>query len=121
MPGGHRGRGRSWVALHIMAISHAEKYWGKDVLEFRPNRFEPESMKSWHPFQYVPFGGGKRLCIGNLFAITQVKVVLALLLRKYSLRAVPGKDVKIDPNDLATPLCAAKGGGVWLRFFKRVS
>jgi len=117
-PGGHKGQGNSWVALHIMAISHSPKYW-ENPLEFDPDRFEPEKMKHWHPYQYVPFGGGKRLCIGNLFAITQVKVALTLILRKFAFRCVKGKEVKIRKDDLVTPLDAEHGGGVWLKFHPR--
>merc|ERR1712151_819833 len=39
LPGGHNGQGNSWVAIHIMGISRDEKYWGKDRLDFKPERF----------------------------------------------------------------------------------
>eukprot|EP00928_Gymnodinium_smaydae_P024131 TRINITY_DN19629_c0_g1_i1.p1 TRINITY_DN19629_c0_g1~~TRINITY_DN19629_c0_g1_i1.p1 ORF type:complete len:1733 (-),score=253.55 TRINITY_DN19629_c0_g1_i1:195-5360(-) len=119
LPGGHNGQGNSWVAIHIMGISRCEKYWGPNRLEFIPERFEKQNMAHWHPFQYIPFGGGRRLCIGNLFAITQIKTMVTMLLRKYALQAVPERPVKIDPNDLATPLGAHAGGGVWLRIEER--
>ena len=40
-----------------------------------------DKIKNFHPFQYIPFGGGRRLCIGNLFAITQAKTLLCMILR----------------------------------------
>jgi len=90
-------------------------------MEFKPERFEPEKMKNWHPYQFVPFGGGKRLCLGNLFALTQVKVLLSMILRKFHIRPVPGKDVKIGNTRLTfgEPLHAEEGGGIWLKFFNK--
>eukprot|EP00435_Cladocopium_sp_Y103_P006086 s2457_g1.t4 len=119
LPGGHSGRGNSWVAIHIMGISHSKKLWGENAEDFIPERFESDKMKHFHPFQYIPFGGGRRLCIGNLFAITQAKTLLCMILRKYYLRSVAEKPVKMDPKDIATPLSAEKGGGVWLQFTSR--
>ncbi|CAE7558331.1 CYP102A5 [Symbiodinium natans] len=119
LPGGHSGRGNSWVAIHIMGISLSKKYWGSDAMEFIPERFEPEKLAKFHPFQFMPFGGGRRLCIGNLFAIIQAKTLLSITLRKFYVRIAPDKPVKIDPKDLATPLPASRGGGVWLNFTSR--
>jgi len=121
LPGGWSGKGNSWVAIHIMGISRSKKYWGETHMDFIPERFEPANVAKFHPFQYIPFGGGRRLCIGNLFAITQAKTALCVLMRKYHLRTVPNRPPKIDPNDLATPLHAKAGGGVWLKLIPRTS
>lgn len=121
VPGGHSGKGHSWIAIHIMGISQSKKYWGEDHLEFRPERFEPQNAAKFHPWQYIPFGGGRRLCIGNLFALGQTKAIMATLMRRFHFRTIPGRPVKIDPFDLATPLHAEKGGGVWLHLIKRSS
>jgi len=119
LPGGHSGRGNSWVAIHIMGISMSKKYWGDNSKDFIPERFEPAKMRDFHPFQFIPFGGGRRLCIGNLFAITQAKTVICILLRKFYVRCSLDKPVKIDPKDIATPLPADRGGGVWMNFTSR--
>eukprot|EP00929_Paragymnodinium_shiwhaense_P037063 TRINITY_DN19810_c0_g1_i1.p1 TRINITY_DN19810_c0_g1~~TRINITY_DN19810_c0_g1_i1.p1 ORF type:complete len:1329 (-),score=236.69 TRINITY_DN19810_c0_g1_i1:263-4174(-) len=118
-PGGHKGNGNSYVLVHLAGISHNEELWGEKTYEFQPNRFDRERRMKFHQFQFIPFGGGRRLCLGNLFAITQVKVVLVGLLRRFQIRVVPGKDTQVDPLDFASPLPASRGGGVWLRFFER--
>eukprot|EP00930_Biecheleria_cincta_P072886 TRINITY_DN60227_c0_g1_i1.p1 TRINITY_DN60227_c0_g1~~TRINITY_DN60227_c0_g1_i1.p1 ORF type:complete len:1569 (-),score=246.72 TRINITY_DN60227_c0_g1_i1:180-4469(-) len=121
VPGGHNGQGNSWVFIHIMGISRSEKYWGTNRLDFVPERFEAKSMAQWHPFQFIPFGGGKRLCIGNLFAITQIKTLISMMVRRFHLRTVHNRPVKLDPKDLATPLSANAGGGVWLQVVERAN
>ena len=45
---------------------------------FDPSRANPEN-----PFALIPFGGGQRKCVGNAFAILQVKVIFAILLSEY--------------------------------------
>lgn len=49
-----------------------------------PERFDPERFlrpASWHPFAYLPFGGGPRTCIGARFAAMEGTIVLAGMLR----------------------------------------
>lgn len=48
----------------------------------RPQRFEPERFlqRKYSPFEYLPFGGGHRRCLGAAFALYEMKLVLAELL-----------------------------------------
>jgi cytochrome P450 len=52
---------------------------------FRPERFleQPADTYSW-----IPFGGGIRRCLGASFALYELKIVIPLILRAVSLRAV---------------------------------
>ena len=63
---------------------------------FDPSRFEPDKTKDWHRFQYFPFGGGPRKCIGNNFAITEMQLVVATALQRVELELVPGHPVYVD-------------------------
>jgi sterol 14-demethylase len=49
-----------------------------------PERFDPERPEPRHPFAWIPFGGGRRKCVGNAFAILQVKSIFCALLRRYA-------------------------------------
>ena len=61
-----------------------------------PERFDPERFLGARPLphEYFPFGGGVRRCIGMAFAIYEMKIVLAELLRRVSFRAAPGYAVR---------------------------
>jgi cytochrome P450 family 110 len=53
-----------------------------------PKRFRPERFleRSFSPFEYIPFGGGARRCLGAAFAMYEMKLVLAAILSRYRLR-----------------------------------
>jgi cytochrome P450 family 110 len=53
-----------------------------------PERFLPARFleRKFSPFEYIPFGGGARRCVGAAFAMYEMKVVLGTLLRSYRLR-----------------------------------
>ena len=53
-----------------------------------PERFDPHRPQPDHLFALIPFGGGKRKCVGNAFAFLQVKSILTALLSRYELSLV---------------------------------
>jgi cytochrome P450 family 110 len=55
--------------------------WG-DPAVFRPERFLEREKKA-APFEWFPFGGGARRCIGMAFAMFEMKIVLAEILSRY--------------------------------------
>ncbi len=48
-----------------------------------PEQFDPKRPPASHLFAEIPFGGGHHKCIGNAFAILQVKAILSTLLHNY--------------------------------------
>ncbi len=48
----------------------------------KPNQFKPERFleRQFSPYEYLPFGGGNRRCIGSVFALFEIKIVLATVL-----------------------------------------
>ncbi|PKU87406.1 Cytochrome P450 714B3 [Dendrobium catenatum] len=59
--------------------------WGPDACEFNPKRFEHGVMGACKlPQMYLPFGAGPRTCLGQNFAMVELKIVLALILQKFS-------------------------------------
>jgi len=68
--------------------------WGPDATSFRPSRwlnngrFQAES-----PFKFSAFQGGPRLCLGKQVAYLEIKLMLAMLARKFRFRLVPDHPV----------------------------
>jgi sterol 14-demethylase len=61
-----------------------------------PERFDPRRPAPDHVFASIPFGGGKRKCVGNAFAMLQVKSIFTALLRRYELELVDPPDAYQD-------------------------
>ncbi|MEH2051212.1 cytochrome P450 [Nostoc sp.] len=53
--------------------------------EFQPERF---LEKQFSPYEFLPFGGGSRVCIGGTFALFEMKLILATILSRYQLELV---------------------------------
>lgn len=58
-----------------------------EPLKFNPERFRDRSQIP--TFAYLPFSGGTRICIGQAFAMTQMRINLATILQHYHLSTAP--------------------------------
>ena len=81
---GYRIPNGASVWLGIRQVHRDERFYASPE-EFRPSRWEGGLKESIPDFAYAPFGGGPRLCIGRQFALTEAKLALAIIGRKYSL------------------------------------
>lgn len=61
--------------------------WGDNVDEIDPSRWDPERLnrEQLNPYTFSPFSNGPRICIGRLFSIFEIKLILAEIVRKYRL------------------------------------
>ena len=57
---------------------------------FDPNRFFGKARESMDRFAYLPFGVGPRTCIGATFAIQEASIMVATIMRHFTLEMVPG-------------------------------
>lgn len=70
------------IWIPVLAIHHSEELWGKDANEFNPDRF---STKSFTPGRhFMPFAAGPRNCVGQTFAMMEAKIILAMLISRFS-------------------------------------
>ena len=90
--GKYEVRKRETVMVNIYGIHRDERYY-PDPLRFDPERWTPENEKRMHRYQYLPFGAGPRICIGNAFAMMEARLVLATLAQRFRLTLVPNQVV----------------------------
>ncbi|KAL4361402.1 hypothetical protein GQ457_04G012950 [Hibiscus cannabinus] len=78
-----------WV--DTVAMHHDPTLWGDDVYEFRPERFKDDHLYGGckHKTGFLPFGFGGRMCVGRNWTFIEYKVVLTMLLTKFSFSPSP--------------------------------
>ncbi|NNH71122.1 cytochrome P450 [Nocardia uniformis] len=91
--GRHRIRRGTTVIMPTHHIHHDPRWW-TDPEEFDPSRFLPGAGKGRPRSAYLPFGGGKRICIGSSFALMESVLITAMLSQKYVFDLVPGHPVE---------------------------
>ncbi len=62
----------------------------------QPKQFKPERFleRQYSAYEYLPFGGGNRRCIGLAFAQFEMKLVLATILSRYELQLASNRPIK---------------------------
>jgi cytochrome P450 len=87
----------SSVVISPYALHRHPAFW-KNPEEFNPSRFE-----SPPPDAYIPFGAGARFCIGHEFAMLEARLIVAMVLQCFRLRAVQGHPVEPMPDITLRP------------------
>ncbi|XP_058449664.1 cytochrome P450 4c3-like [Malaya genurostris] len=72
------------IAIMIYAMHHNPEVF-PDPEKFDPERFNEENSSKRHPYSYIPFSVGERNCIGQKYALLEVKATLVKLLGFYRL------------------------------------
>ncbi|MBM9499845.1 cytochrome P450 [Leptospira sp. 201903071] len=94
--GGYKVPPGTNVSICIYSIHRDPRFWTEPE-KFWPERFSEENSKERPKYAYIPFGGGPRMCIGNVFAMTEGILILSMIARKYDLKPVPGHKVELEP------------------------
>ena len=79
------------VALFSQWIVHRDHRIYEEALKFCPDRWTPSFEESLPRFAYFPFGGGARGCIGRGISLIELKVILALVIRKFRIELPVGE------------------------------
>ena len=91
------------VVMFCYGVHHSPLYW-ENPEEFRPERFMGNQKRV--PYTYIPFGGGKRSCIGGAMSQVENTLALSILLRKFRPEYVGTEPPGINATVTLTP----KGG-----------
>lgn len=87
------------VFISPWAIHRHPAFWDNPEA-FDPDRFSPARSADRPHFAYLPFGGGPRQCIGNMFALTEAQLILATITQRYQLHLL--SEQPIEPQPLIT-------------------
>ncbi len=90
---GHRIRRGATVLIPVNSIHHDERFW-TDPEVYDPTRFLPENARQHHRSAYLPFGGGRRVCIGSSFATIEATLIAAVMSQRFVFDLVPGHPVE---------------------------
>ena len=110
---GYRIPAGTIVLVGIYALHHDPAWW-EDPESFDPDRFTPERSAGRERWQYLPFGGGPRACIGQHFAMLEATLGLASIVRKVEISAIQ------SDFPVALPFTMTAGGPVPARIRARV-
>jgi len=99
------------LLLSIYEVHKHADFW-ESPDEFKPERFNPSINKKEYSNQYYPFGAGPRMCVGNNFAMFEMILTIAEIVKKYRV-TTPLEKIEINP------LITLKPKEVLLTFTKR--
>ncbi|XP_068446781.1 cytochrome P450 4F3 [Clinocottus analis] len=114
---GHRTVPKGAICLvSIYGTHHNPAVW-TNPHEFNPLRFGPEQTAERLSHAYIPFSSGPRNCIGQRFALAQLRVVVALTLLRF--RLTPGVNPELGTRSAGVrrlpQLVLRAEGGLWLQ------
>lgn len=94
--------------VSIYGTHHNPTVW-PDSNVYNPYRFDPDNPQQRSPLAYVPFSAGPRNCIGQSFAMAEMRVVVALTLLRFRLSVDRTHKVRRKPE-----LILRTENGIWL-------
>ncbi|XP_072925291.1 ultra-long-chain fatty acid omega-hydroxylase-like isoform X3 [Hemitrygon akajei] len=95
--------------ISIYGTHHNPTVW-PDPEVYNPFRFDSENADKRAPYAFIPFSAGPRNCIGQNFALSEMKVTVALTLYRFELELDTSQKVRRKPE-----LILRTEKGIWLK------
>lgn len=93
------------VLYNVRTMHRRVDLWGEDAHEFKPERWQAMRRPGW---EYLPFNGGPRICLGQQFALTEAGYVIVRMVQRFdlieSLDSQPQKSVVTSTSSPAAVL-----------------
>jgi cytochrome P450 len=102
---GHHIRPGTTVLIPIHHIHHDGRWW-PDPETFDPTRFVGDAAKGRPRPAYLPFGGGRRVCIGQSFALMEMVLMASIMSQRFTF------DLSDHPVELEATLTLRPKHGV---------
>ncbi|KAL8168298.1 hypothetical protein V2J09_009797 [Rumex salicifolius] len=99
LPSGHKVGPNTIIITCPYVMGRMEELWGKDCLEFKPERWitEQGTIRYEPAHKFLVFNAGPRICLGKDISLMQMKaVILSILGRNYRFEVVKGH--RIEPK-----------------------
>jgi cytochrome P450 len=93
--GGYDIPAQAIITMSPYLTHRLPEFWPQPE-KFDPERFTPDKVAERPRYAYIPFGGGPRQCIGNVFALTEAQLVLALIMQRARLSLAPGYQAELE-------------------------
>ena len=87
---------KSWIAINIYSLHRNPKFWENPEV-FDPQRFDIQNFKG-KAFAYIPFGQGKKACIGKPLAMAELQIILPILLQNFKFDLASAQTPIIRPD-----------------------
>ena len=86
------------VFINHWALHNDNVFW-KNAAKFDPNRFlDSEGKMDKKPENWLPFSAGRRVCLGEPVARTELLLIATNLLQTFEFKAPPGEKIVLSPT-----------------------
>ncbi|KAK4413916.1 Alkane hydroxylase MAH1 [Sesamum alatum] len=118
LPSGNHLNQNTKVIIASYSIGRMGSVWGKDCLEFRPERWISSGggIKHVPSFKFPAFNVGPRTCLGKEMSLLQLKMLIATIIYRFQVQVVEDHPVSLRNSILLKPK-----QGLRVRFIKKLN
>ncbi|KAL4575407.1 hypothetical protein LXL04_022250 [Taraxacum kok-saghyz] len=95
LPSGHKVSQNTKIILYYYGMGRMKNIWGKDYMEFKPERWILKEGRIKHEpsYKFPAFNSGPRTCLGKDMSFTQLQIVASTIMYHYHIELVEGHPV----------------------------